>query len=88
MWTDRNVEIAHRDLGIEIDKILEENNKLKYLFQEFYPRIKQESEQALAMGPKPDGHHCDPECGDCEWYNWGVSFQQRIDKGEFNEFNS
>lgn len=58
------------------------------LIKEFYPYIKQEVIQAIEMGPAPEDHKCEPTCDDCEWYNWGVSFQQRIDKGEFNEFNS
>lgn len=86
MWTDTNVEIAHRDLGIEIDKILEERNKLKYLFQEFFPRIKQESEQAIELPPPDKDHTCYPECDDCEWYKWGLSFQRRIAAGEFIDY--
>lgn len=58
------------------------------LIKEFYPYIKQEVVQAIEMGPAPEDHKCDSTCQDCEWYNWGVSFQQRIDKGEFDEYKS
>jgi hypothetical protein len=58
------------------------------LIKEFYPYIKSEVIQAIEMGPPPDDHKCDPECDDCAWYKWGMSFKQRMDKGEFDEFNS
>lgn len=62
--------------------------KLKNLIREFYPYIKSEVLQAIEIGPPLDNHKCDPQCDDCKWYNWGISFKQRIDKGEFNEFDS
>jgi hypothetical protein len=58
------------------------------LIKEMYPYIKSEVIQAIQMGPPPQDHVCEPTCQDCEWYNWGLSFKERIDKGEFDEFNS
>lgn len=58
------------------------------LIKEFYPYVKSEVIQAIQAGPPPANHQCDPQCDDCSWYNWGMSFKQRIDQGEFDEFNS
>jgi hypothetical protein len=62
--------------------------KSKYLklLKEFYPYVAMEAHQATVLGPS--NNDCDPNCPDCQWYNWGLSFKQRIEKGEFNEFNS
>jgi hypothetical protein len=54
--------------------------------KEFYPYVAMEAHQATVLGPS--NNDCDPNCPDCQWYNWGLSFKQRIEKGEFNEFNS
>jgi hypothetical protein len=58
------------------------------LIKQFYPYIKSEIIQAIKMGPPPPDHVCDPLCEDCSWYNRGIEFKKRIDKGEFDEFNS
>lgn len=63
-------------------------NKYFRLAKEFYPYIKSEMLSAIEMGPALKDHTCQPTCDDCQWYNWAVSFQKRIDEGEFNELNS
>jgi len=57
------------------------------LLKEFYPYIQTEASQAVQLGPPPEIHanSCQNDCPDCLWYNWGLSFQQRIKNGEFNE---
>ena len=102
-----NIELAHRDLGIEIEKLIEdrdrfrddwkamiiqiedlthERNRYKKLAKEFYPYVEIEATQATTLYPVI--HDCDPSCPDCQWYNWGIKFKQRIQTGEFNEINS
>jgi hypothetical protein len=62
-------------------------NKYFQLAQEFYPYTKSDASQAILIGPSLKDHTCEPECQDCQWYNWGLSFMDRELKGEFNEFN-
>jgi hypothetical protein len=67
---------------------MNQNDRNIKLIKEFYPYALAEAEQAIELGPLSGDHVCDPECEDCEWYNWGISFMLRVQKGEFNEFNS
>lgn len=66
--------------------------KSKYLklLKEFYPFVEIEAAQAVLLGPAPEVHvnACQNDCPDCRWYNWGLSFQKRIEQGEFNEIIS
>jgi hypothetical protein len=65
------------------------NPKYIALATEFYPFVETEAAQALAMGPPIQDHDnaCKSDCPDCRWYNWALSFQQRIEQGEFDEIN-
>lgn len=65
----------------------EKTQKYLSLLKEFYPYVEIECSQALSMGPPPQEHidACHNDCPDCQWYNWALSFQQRIKQGEFNE---
>lgn len=80
---------VHKNLIAEaaddIESLQNKINEQVKLIKEIYPFIKSEILQAIKMGPPPKDHACDPACDDCEWYNWGLSFKKRIDKGEFNE---
>jgi hypothetical protein len=67
-------------------KFSRKKSKYLKLLKEFYPHVAMEAHQATVLGRS--NNNCDPSCPDCEWYNWGLSFKQRIEKGEFNEFNS
>jgi hypothetical protein len=67
---------------------MNQNDKNIKLIKEFYPYALAEAKQAIELGPLFDDHTCDPQCEDCEWYNWGLSFMIRKQQGEFNEFNS
>ena len=67
---------------------MNQNDKNIKLIKEFYPYVLAEAQQAVELGPLSGGHACDPQCEDCEWYNWGLSFMIRKQQGEFNEFNS
>jgi hypothetical protein len=69
------------------NKLIDNNNKYKNLLKEFYPYIKSNATQAIYMGPSLKNHNCKPICKDCEWYNWALSFMDREQQGEFNEFN-
>ena len=62
-------------------------DQMMSLLVEFYPYIKNEAYQALTLGPPDDDHfnNCQNTCPDCQWYNWGLSFQERFNQGEFNE---
>jgi hypothetical protein len=67
---------------------MNQNDRNIKLIKEFYPYVLAEAEQAIKLGALPDDHPYDPQCEDCQWYNWGISFMLRVQKGEFNEFNS
>jgi len=67
---------------------MNQNDKNIKLIKEFYPYVLAEAQQAVELGPLSSDHACVPQCEDCKWYDWGVSFMLRIEKGEFNEFNS
>jgi hypothetical protein len=58
------------------------------LIKKMYPYIKAEVIEAIEMGPPSKDHSCNPTCDNCEWYNWGLSFKKRIDRGDFDEFNN
>jgi hypothetical protein len=66
----------------------EDMDKYIKLIKQFYPYIKSEVIQAIEMGPPASDHVCNPLCDDCSWYNWGIEFKKRIDKGESDELNS
>jgi len=65
---------------------LNDLDKYKALAKEFYPYVAMEAHQATILGPT--SNDCDPSCPDCQWYNWGLSFKERIENGEFNEILS
>ena len=67
---------------------MNQNDKNIKLIKEFYPYVLAKAQQAVELGPLSGGHACDPQCEDCEWYNWALSFMIRKQQGEFNEFNS
>lgn len=71
---------------IQIEDLTHDLNKYKKLAKEFYPYVEIESHQATVLGPT--NQDCSPNCPDCQWYNWGLKFKQRIQNGEFNEINS
>ena len=71
---------------IQIEDLTHDLNKYKKLAKEFYPYVEIESHQATVLGPT--NQDCSPNCPDCQWYNWGLKFKQRIQTGEFNEINS
>ena len=71
---------------IQIEDLTHDLNKYKRLAKEFYPYVEIESHQATVLGPT--NQDCSPNCPDCQWYNWGLKFKQRIQNGEFNEINS
>jgi len=64
------------------------------LLHEFLPLVVKEAKQAVLIGPPSSDHKCSDcpgceccyiLCQDCEWYNWGLAFLARVDKGEFDE---
>ena len=71
---------------IQIEDLTHDLNRYKKLAKEFYPYVQLESVQATFLGHTVND--CDPSCLDCEWYNWGMSFKERIENGEFNEIDS
>jgi hypothetical protein len=62
-------------------------NKYFELAKEFYPHIKADAVQAIALGSSNVNHTCNPTCADCQWYSWGQLFIDREKNGEFNELN-
>lgn len=60
----------------------EEIIRLQSLIQELLPFMINDVNQALIMGPPPEGHNDD--CLDCVWYRESLALKARLDAGEFN----
>ena len=78
----------NEDPLLQIAKYKVKIEHFKNLAALMYSSFLNDIEQGLSLGSTPEGHVCQPQCEDCQWYNWAVSMKKLVDSGEFNEINS
>jgi hypothetical protein len=70
---------THADL---FRRMLTDIERLRALNSELVPFMVADVRAGLELGPPPAGHT--DNCDDCNWYQQSVTWQQRIDNGEFD----
>jgi hypothetical protein len=65
-------------------KAADEIERLRGLVAELLPFARADAELGASIGQHVSGHACDPQCGDCQWYEDSLLLLERIRAGEFD----
>lgn len=70
----------------DLHRAADEIERLRSLISELLPYMLNDMEQGLQLGPAED-HIEDTQCPDCQWFEDATLWKNRVNGGEFKDYN-